>query len=114
MHIYIFIHSYIYTYHTQMVQEITCGSFPAEKPEKLNIKFRLAKEGEVEEGERDGTTFHLLLEPGIEGTDTRDKRPHGEEQKEVSSAPSAFCSASQDGHQSACGEEPDPKPEADP
>lgn len=85
-----------------------------EKPEKLNIKFRLAKEGEVEEGERDGTTFHLLLEPGFEGTDTKDKRPHGEEQEEVSSAPSAFCSASQDGHQSACGEEPDLKPEADP
>lgn len=111
--IYTFIHThtFVYTTHScETEQELSFESFPAEKPEKLNIKFRLAKEGEVEEGERDGTTFHLLLEPGSEGTDTKDKRP----QEEESSAPSDHCSASQDGHQPACGEEPNHKPEADP
>lgn len=33
-----------------------------EKPEKLNIKFRLAKEGELEDGETESTTIQLVLE----------------------------------------------------
>ncbi|XP_003200881.1 ER degradation-enhancing alpha-mannosidase-like protein 3 isoform X1 [Danio rerio] len=33
-----------------------------EKPEKLNIKFRLAKEGELEDGEMESTTIQLVLE----------------------------------------------------
>ena len=92
---------------------ISLFSCIAEKTEKLNIKFRLAKEGEMMEGGGDGTTFHLLLEPGSEGTDTKDKKKY-EEQEEKSSSPSGHCSASQDGSQPACGSEPNHKPEADP
>lgn len=65
----------------------------------------------MEEGEQDGTTFHLLLDPGSEGADTKDEGPHEEEE---SSTPSGHCSASQDGHRTACGDEPNHRPEADP
>ncbi|XP_066502073.1 ER degradation-enhancing alpha-mannosidase-like protein 3 isoform X2 [Hoplias malabaricus] len=37
-----------------------------EKTEKLNIKFRLAKEGELEDHETDGTTIRLVLEGDVE------------------------------------------------
>ncbi|XP_062411063.1 ER degradation-enhancing alpha-mannosidase-like protein 3 isoform X1 [Sardina pilchardus] len=82
-----------------------------EKTEKLNIKFRLATEGEMEEGERDGTTFHLLLDPGSEGTDAKVPQTHAEES---SGASPGHCSASQHARQPACGQEPDHKPDADP
>ncbi len=36
--------------------------FLLEKSEKLNIKFRLAKEGEFAEGETESTTIQLVLE----------------------------------------------------
>ncbi|KAK9955175.1 hypothetical protein ABG768_015063 [Culter alburnus] len=42
-----------------------------EKPEKLNIKFRLAKEGELAEGETESTTIQLVLEQS-ESTTERD------------------------------------------
>ncbi|KAL1253205.1 hypothetical protein QQF64_017898 [Cirrhinus molitorella] len=41
-----------------------------EKPEKLNIKFRLAKEGELAEGELESTTIQLVLEQSETTTDT--------------------------------------------
>ncbi|TRY57682.1 hypothetical protein DNTS_025907 [Danionella cerebrum] len=34
-----------------------------EKPEKLNIKFRLANDGDLAEGEMESTTIQLVLEP---------------------------------------------------
>lgn len=37
-----------------------------EKTEKLNIKFRLAKEGDVEDTEADSTTIQLVLEGDVE------------------------------------------------
>ncbi|KAL2099529.1 hypothetical protein ACEWY4_003923 [Coilia grayii] len=86
-----------------------------EKTEKLNIKFRLAKEEEVEEAVWDGTTFHLLLERGNKGTDTKDKRkPEEQEEEAQRSAVSEHCSASQAGSQPACRPEPNLEPKADP
>ncbi|XP_073680374.1 ER degradation-enhancing alpha-mannosidase-like protein 3 [Garra rufa] len=41
-----------------------------EKPEKLNIKFRLAKEGELTEGELESTTIQLVLEQSDTATET--------------------------------------------
>jgi len=44
--------------------------FVVEKHEKLNIKFRLAKEGELVEGETESTTFQLVLEQSEKDTET--------------------------------------------
>uniref|UniRef100_A0A8C2CBQ5 alpha-1,2-Mannosidase n=1 Tax=Cyprinus carpio TaxID=7962 RepID=A0A8C2CBQ5_CYPCA len=44
-----------------------------EKPEKLNIKFRLAKEGELAEGETESTTIQLVLEQSETDTETNNE-----------------------------------------
>uniref|UniRef100_A0A8C2AQU6 alpha-1,2-Mannosidase n=1 Tax=Cyprinus carpio TaxID=7962 RepID=A0A8C2AQU6_CYPCA len=48
-------------------------SFLLEKPEKLNIKFRLAKEGELAEGETESTTIQLVLEQSETDTETNNE-----------------------------------------
>lgn len=57
--------------------------FLLEKPEKLNIKFRLAKEGEVAEGETESTTIQLVLEQSEAAveTDTEAMALTGDNQK---------------------------------
>ncbi|CAM4666533.1 unnamed protein product [Leuciscus chuanchicus] len=50
-----------------------------EKTDKLNIKFRLAKEGELVEGETESTTFQLVLEQSE--TDTEAASLTGDNQK---------------------------------
>ncbi len=47
--------------------------FLLEKPEKLNIKFRLAKEGEFAEGETESTTIQLVLEQSETYTETNNE-----------------------------------------
>ncbi|XP_030624232.1 ER degradation-enhancing alpha-mannosidase-like protein 3 [Chanos chanos] len=70
-----------------------------DKPEKLNIKFRLAKEGELEEGEGEGTTIQLLLQ---QETDAEGER--GE------AAPPGHCSSSAGGEEEPCpSEQKDPE-----
>uniref|UniRef100_A0A673IKC2 alpha-1,2-Mannosidase n=1 Tax=Sinocyclocheilus rhinocerous TaxID=307959 RepID=A0A673IKC2_9TELE len=44
-----------------------------EKPEKLNIKFRLAKEGDFAEGETESTTIQLVLEQSETDTETNNE-----------------------------------------
>lgn len=53
--------------------------FLVEKNDKLNIKFRLAKEGELVEGETESTTFQLVLEQSE--TDTEAASLTGDNQK---------------------------------
>lgn len=53
--------------------------FLVEKAEKLNLKFRLAKEGELVEGETESTTFQLVLEQSE--TDTEAASLTGDNQK---------------------------------
>uniref|UniRef100_W5KTI5 alpha-1,2-Mannosidase n=1 Tax=Astyanax mexicanus TaxID=7994 RepID=W5KTI5_ASTMX len=74
-----------------------------EKSEKLNIKFRLAKEGELEENEADSTTIRLVLEGDVD--------PEAEpETSEV--VPPTICDAASAGveHQEPCTvEQKDPE-----
>ncbi|KAI2651491.1 ER degradation-enhancing alpha-mannosidase 3 isoform X1 [Labeo rohita] len=56
-----------------------------EKPEKLNIKFRLAKEGEIAEGEVESTTIQLVLEQSETATDTDATSLTGETEETCSS-----------------------------
>ncbi|XP_076836849.1 ER degradation-enhancing alpha-mannosidase-like protein 3 [Brachyhypopomus gauderio] len=68
-----------------------------DKPEKLNIKFRLATEGELDETEADGATIRLVLQGEMVPED-------GGERAEAS-APSHWTSASTGGHQERCSQE---------